>query len=36
LTEGTSHTGNREDKTSHDNASDDNNVVDIRRLAGLN
>tara|TARA_B100000497_G_scaffold125633_1_gene162502 strand:- start:1030 stop:2124 length:1095 start_codon:yes stop_codon:yes gene_type:complete len=36
LTEGTSHTGNREEKTSHDNASDDNNVVDIRRLAGLN
>jgi len=36
LTEGTSHTGNREEKTSHDNARDDNNVVDIRRLAGLN
>jgi hypothetical protein len=35
LTEGTSHTGNREEKTSHDNASEDNNVVDIRRLAGL-
>jgi len=35
LTEGTSHTGNREENTSHDNASEDNNVVDIRRLAGL-
>jgi hypothetical protein len=35
LTEGTSHTGNREEIKSHDNASIDNNVVDIRRLAGL-
>ena len=35
LTEGKSHTGNREETKSHDNASIDNNVVDIRRLAGL-
>jgi len=35
LTEGTSHTGNREEIKSHDNASIDSNVVDIRRLAGL-
>jgi hypothetical protein len=35
LTEGTAHTGNREEIKSHDNASIDSNVVDIRRLAGL-
>ena len=38
LTEGKEHTGNREETKSHDNVSDDSNynVVDIRRLAGLN
>jgi hypothetical protein len=37
LTEGTEVTGNREEKMTQNKADDtDNNVVDIKRLAGLN
>jgi hypothetical protein len=36
ITEGTEITGNRQENTNSDNASDSNNVIELRKLAGLN
>src|SRR5210317_1569990 len=36
ITEGKEITGNREENTNSDNASDSNNVIELRKLAGLN